>query len=267
MEKRIKEILIDIAEKTYNKKPSYFRIEVIPEERKSFHGDYNPTTKTIRIFNLSRPIEHVISTTIHELAHHIDFSNNGSSGHNKRFYGIFRDLLKTAIKCGYINYSSIKNKKDSLDIVQMEKYYGELIAFYDESKNDKKDKCIIKVRKSFNIKNYLSENGFLFNGLEKTWDKTINKTDLEQVKNEILEKDNNVEIIVSDFNTISAEIFYYIIVSKNTYENKDILSENGYKYKGYNEKSNSWVKKINSNKLKEEKKFLNKLGLQYKIRH
>lgn len=267
MEKRIKEILIDIAEKTYNEKPPYFKLEIIPEERKSFHGDYCPQTKTIRIFNLSRPMEHVISTTIHELAHHIDHHKYGSSGHNKRFYGIFRNLLKTAIECGYVDYSSVKSKKDSLDIIQMEKYFGELIAYYDESKNDKKDKCIIKIKKSFNIKEYLYNNGFSFNSLEKTWDKTINKAELDEIKQQILKEDKTVEIIVSDFNDISAEIYYYIIVSKNTYENKDELSSNGYKYKGYNEKSNSWVKKIKTSDLKEEKRFLKNLGLEYKIRH
>ena len=43
--------------------------------------------------------------------------------------------------------------------------------------------------------------------------------------------------------------------------------KNGYKYKGYNINTNSWVKKINTHDLSEEKKFLSKLGLEYKIKH
>lgn len=267
MEKRIKEILIDIAQKTYNEPPKYFKIEISPKEMKSRHGDYCPQTKTIRIYNISRPIEHVISTTIHELAHHIDCCKYGNSGHNKRFYGIFRELLKTAIECGYVDYNSIRNKKDSLDIVMMEKYYGELIAFYDESKDTNKDKFIIKVRKSFNIKDYLSSLSFTYNKIEKTWDKVVFKDEIEDLKTQILEKDPSVTIDISAYKDITMEAYYYIIVSKNTYEHKDELSKNGYKYKGYNINTNSWVKKINTHDLSEEKKFLSKLGLEYKIKH
>lgn len=266
MEKRIKEILIDIAQKTYGKKPEYFKLEIIKEERKSFHGDYCCNTKTIRIFNLSRPTEHVVSTTIHELAHHIDYCENGSSGHNKRFYGILRQLLITAIQCGYISYESIKNKKDSNDIVQVEKHYGEIIAFYDESKDTNKDKCILKAKNSFNIKNYLSANGFSYNPFEKFWYICIKKDEADEIKQQILEQDSNVKIEVCNYNDLSANIYYYLIVSKNTYDYKDILSKNGYKYKGYNEKTNSWVKKINSKDLKKEQKFLSDLGLEYKIK-
>ena len=249
MEKRIKEILIDIATKTYGKPPAYFKLIIMPEERKTFHGDYDTNTKIIRIFNLSRPIEHIVSTTIHELAHHIDFMKYGSSGHNKRFYGIFRDLLKTAIECGYIKYESIKNKKDSLDIKQMEKYYGELIAYYDEKKDTNKNKSIIKVKNCFDIKDYLKSKDFSYNSIEKTWDKVITNNNIEEVKKDILYQDNNVEIIVSDYNDIKMDANYYVIISKNTYEKKEVLSSNGYKYKGYGVK------------------FLQKNGLEYKLKH
>ena len=68
MEKLIKSVLYEIAEKTYNKKPRNFDVHIIPEERKSFHGQYWPDKKLIEVFNLSRPTEFVISTTIHELS-------------------------------------------------------------------------------------------------------------------------------------------------------------------------------------------------------
>lgn len=267
MEKRIKEILIDIAQKTYGETPQYFRLEICPEEKKSKHGEYCPQTKTIRIFNISRPIEHIVSTTIHELAHHIDCCKYGSSGHNKRFYGIFRALLKTAIECGYVDYNSIKNKKDSIDIEMMERHYGELVAFYDESKDTNKDKFIIKVKNSFNIKEFLHSLSFTYNNIEKTWDKVIKKDEIESLKKQILEKDSSVIIEVNNYNDITMDAYYYIIVSKNTFQYKDELAKNGYKYKGYNVNTNSWVKKINTRDLNKEKKFLSSLGLEYKIKH
>lgn len=267
MERRIKEILIDIAKKTYNQSPSPFKLEIIPEERKSFHGDYCRQTRVIRIFNISRPVDHIISTTIHELAHHIDYDKNNSSGHNKRFYGILRDLMTSAIQCGYVDYSSIKNKKDSLDIVQMEKYYGPLVAYYDETKDTNKDKYVIQVLNSFKIKDFLKENKFKYNTIEKIWEKTININDIEETKKLVLSKDDSVEIKVLKFNEITIDTYYYVIVSKNTYNHKEELSKNGYKYKGYNEQSNSWVKKIKTTDLNKEKTFLEKLNLQYTLRH
>ena len=267
MERRIKAILIEIAEKTYNEKVQPFRLEIHPEERKTFHGDYCPQTKTIRIFNLSRPIDHIISTTIHELSHHIDYCKYGSSGHNKRFYGILRDLLKTAIELGYVDYNSVKAKKDSLDIQQMEKYYGELVAYYDESKDENKDKYVMKVFKSYNIKTFLANNDFKFNAIEKSWDRIVKRDEIESLKQKILNEDNNVEIDVKNFNDMDIVVYYYIIATKNTYDNKETLANNGYFWKGYNISSNCWVKKIKSTDLKKEELFLHKLGVEYKIKH
>lgn len=267
MKNRIKAVLVDIANKTYGDNIQPFKIEVFAEERKSCHGDYCPSTKSIRIFNVSRPIDHIISTTIHELAHHVDCCLNGSSGHNKRFYGILRDLLKTAIECGYVDYSSIKSKKDSTDIIMMEKYYGELVAFYDESKDSHKDECILKVLKSYNIKDYLKQKKYSYNSIEKIWEKTIEKNDIETEKAEILKQDPSVEFIVNDYNDMTMNVYYYIIVSKNTYEHKDALQQNGYKYKGYGVTTNSWVKKIKTTELSNEKKFLSGLNLDYKIKN
>ena len=46
MEKLIKSILYEIAEKTYNKKPQNFELKIVPEERKSFHGQCTDRNKS-----------------------------------------------------------------------------------------------------------------------------------------------------------------------------------------------------------------------------
>lgn len=261
-------ILRDIAQKTYKTtKIPPFRLELYVEERKTFHGDYNPRTTTIRVFNMSRPTQHIISTTIHELAHHVDFSINGTSGHNKRFYGILKELMETAVKCGYINYESARKKMDSRDISQMEKYYGPVSASYDENYDTFKDVRIVKVYKSFPIKDWLKEADFHYNKIDKIWEKEVNKDEAEDLKNRILEQNQSVEVKVDKFNEIQVEAFYYVIVTKNTYPHKEELSANGYKYKGYYIDSNSWVKKIKTSELAREKRFLSSLGLEYSLKN
>lgn len=260
----IKKILYEIAEKTYGKiKP--FNLEIFVEERKTFHGDYYPATATIRIFNMSRPIDHIISTTIHELAHHVDFCLNNSSGHNKRFYGIFRKLMETAIKCGYIDYNIARSKTDSDDILKMEKYYGPITVRYEESMNTHKDVRIIKVANSYHIKDILSSMGFKFNGIEKVWQKETTPEEAESLKKEI--DDGKCQITICDFNKMTNEAHYYVIVSKNTYQHKDELSKNGYKYKGYFINENAWVKKIKTEDLNKEKVFLQRIGLEYRLKN
>jgi len=266
-EYHMSKILRDIAQKTYkNEKIPPFRLEIHVEERKTFHGDYFCPTSTIRIFNMSRPSDHIISTTIHELAHHVDFSINGSIGHNKRFYEIFRNLMETAIKCGYINYEVARQKCDSSDIMMMEKYFGPVKASYDEAYDTHKDERIIRVSKSYNIKDFLSSNGFHYNGVEKLWEKDVNKNDVEDVKKMVLEKSNSVEVNVLNFNNITVDAYYYIIVEKNTYSHKEELSNNGYRYKGYFIDKNAWVKKIKTTELPKEKKFLSKIGLDFYLK-
>lgn len=260
-------ILRDIAQKTYkDKNIPPFRLILNVEERKTFHGDYAPLTKTIRVFNMSRPSDFVISTTIHELAHHVDFCFNGSTGHNKRFYEILKRLMETAVKCGYFNYETARTKYDSRDIMQLEKYFGPVTAQYDESYDTFKDIRIIKVLKSFNIKNWLKEKGFHYNKVEKLWEKEVCKDDAEAVKTAILEKDVNVEVNIVKFNDIQIDAFYYVVVSKDTYQHKEELAKNGYRYKGYFVETNSWVKKIKTTDLTKEKRFLKDLGLTCSIK-
>ena len=79
---KVKQILSDLIDQTYEgneKLDAYkrFYVELINEERKSFHGDYHIKTHRIRIFNLYRDEAAIVATTIHEVAHHIDAVNRG----------------------------------------------------------------------------------------------------------------------------------------------------------------------------------------------
>ena len=265
MANEIKNILIDIAEKTYGEKPEYFNLEMSSEERKSFHGQYWPAKRTIQIYNLSRPTAHIISTTIHELAHHIDSCKNGSSAHDKRFYGILKELLETAVKLGYIEYDMVRNKTDSLDISQMEKYYGKISAEYDESLDSNKNFSMIKVSNSFEIKEELKERGYTYSAPEKLWQKKIETENVENEKAELKRLSDKIEILVCKYTDITINAICFLVATGNTYQHKDILKENGF----FGKKSGKnffWIKKIESKDLETESQFLKELNIPFKIK-
>lgn len=266
MEKLLKSILYEIAEKTYNKKPKNFEVKIIPEERKTFHGQYWPDQKRIEIFNLSRPTEYVISTSIHELAHHIAYSEYGDISHNKLFYKTFKELLETSIKLGYVNYDSIRIKQDSLDIQQMEKYFGKITVKYDPSLDSNKDYSLFKIINSYDIKDELKKMKYFYNSTEKIWQKKIKNSDIESEKEKITKLNSNVKFQVTSFNNLDIKVFYYIIIVGDTYDCKDELKQLGYLFNGYNQKSNKWIKKIEAKEIDKESSELSKLNLKYKIK-
>ena len=265
MANEIKNILIDIATKTYNEEPEYFRFEMIPEERKTFHGQYWPAKKTIQIYNLSRPTPHIISTTIHELAHHIDYCKNGSSGHDERFYKILKDLLETAIRLGYVDYNTVRDKTDSADIRQMERYYGSIKVTYDESIDSNKDYSLVKVTNSFLIKDDLKNNGYSYCAPEKSWQKKVKTEDVENEKEFLNQLSSDIGIEICKYSDISINAVYFLVASENTYPHKDKLKENGF-FGKKSGKTFMWVKKIKAKDLESESQILKELNIPFKIK-
>ncbi len=263
----IHRMLMKIAETTYpDNEILKFFIEIIPSESKTRHGDYAPHQRKIRIFNLSRKTSYIIKTTIHELAHHCEYSIYKTTGHNKRFYKVYKQLLETAIKMGLVTYEEVRTVNDSNDINVLEQHYGPITVQFDPSMAYKKDLYMIKVFNSYSIKEKLSNRGYSYNGIEQSWYKEIEEQDLEKEKNfvySIMKNKNNV--LITDARDITIDAVYYIAVD-NAFSHKDILKKRGYIFKGYNYKSNVWVKKIKAKELKEEEYFLKYLGLKYKVK-
>lgn len=262
----LKAVLIDIAVKTYGELSAPFTLEMIAEERKTFHGQYWPKKHLIQIYNLSRPSEYIISTTIHELAHHIDYVQNGSTAHNQRFYTIMKALLETAVKAGYIKYEVIKKASDVRDITQMEKLCGTITATYDEEMDDNKNHIIIKVFQSYDIKDTLRERGYKFDGTEKAWQKKILIQDADEEKEYVESLSNNVKIDLMKLSEIKISAPYYIVVTIDTFTHKDFLKANGFFFNKSGNPANAWIKKIPAQNLDEETKMLKKKGIMYKLK-
>lgn len=232
-----------------------FWIELVPKEIRTYHGYYSPSEYRIRIVNLHRKPHHILLTTIHELSHHIDFCIHGSTGHNKQFYTIFNQLVTTAIKMGITTYNEFKDVVDTRSIKQLERYFGPNVATYDPAYDDKKDLVHITVRNSFSFKEELKGFDYKYNSVNQTWEKDCEEELLEDEKIFLygLTTPDNVEITRG--NKVSLQIAYYVIVDQ-CYPYKDTLKANGYRYKGFNQEGNVWVKKIFAKELENEKKFL-----------
>lgn len=257
--KQIHNMLKTIAEKTFpNVDISGFWVSVIPKET-SRHGDYSPLNKKIRIFNLSEKPEYIISTTIHELAHHCEFCIYKSTAHKRRFYEVFRALLITAIQMGYVTYETIRTQETANDIATLERYFGRINVKYDESKDISKDKFIIKVINSYSIKSILQKRDYTYDGVEQSWITEIDgENNLEQEKEYLYSIIDKKNVKVHNAKEIKVEAIYYIVVG-NCYDYKDILKNNGYIFNGYNYKNNQWVKKIKAADLNKEKLFLSRM--------
>lgn len=259
--------LMNIIRKTYpDKQVPSFWLEVHSKEMASKHGDYWPAHKKIRIFNLSRKTEYIITTGIHEAAHHVEYIFYGDTGHSKRFYGVYKELLETAIKMGIVNYEEARKVADARDINSLERYYGRLTASYDPAYDDKKDVSMIKVFNCYPIKDTLKSRGYRYNGIEQAWCKEMNNTQATEEKEFLKSLIDEKNIVVSEGNIITIEAVYYVVVD-NCYNCKDVLKSNGYIYKGYNQKGNSWVKKIKANTLEDEQKFLKQFpGIKVQVK-
>jgi hypothetical protein len=268
MEYKIYMTVCDIIDYLYEENREEYKkfyIKIIPKEMKSIHGRYTFNKSLIEIFNLSRPYNHIITTILHEVAHHIDYCNRGITNHKKEFYDVFYNLIIGSLELNIISKNDIITETDSADKDRLEKYFGNIQNWDVKKAEYKKDIKIIKVRNSYTIKEYLQKRGYKYSKVEQLWFREIKVGTISE-ELDLLRRIINVENIkVIDRTDLEIEAIYYIVVL-NSYNYKDILKENGYIYNGYGIDKKSWNKKIKAHELEKEKELLNKLeGVNIKI--
>ena len=178
---RVKILLNDLVEYAYPHSPKQkaykaFYVEYIDKEFKSKHGDYNTKNKHIRIFNLSRTEDQLVVTSIHELAHHINFVNDTSHSfepHGQEFYKVYKKLLFTALDMGLFNkwqfINATADAGDSRKVKRMlEEYRPHPIDY-------KKDMKLIQVFRAYEIRKNLQKHGYKYNSVLKSWEKETEK--------------------------------------------------------------------------------------------
>lgn len=178
---RVKILLNDLVEYAYPHSPKQkaykaFYVEYIDKEFKSKHGDYNTKNKHIRIFNLSRTEDQLVVTSIHELAHHINFVNDTSHSfepHGQEFYKVYKKLLFTALDMGLFNkwqfINATADAGDSRKVKRMLEEYRPYPIDY------KKDMKLIQVFRAYEIRKNLQKHGYKYNSVLKSWEKETEK--------------------------------------------------------------------------------------------
>lgn len=178
--KQAKGALIDIVKHAYKGSPKLkeycsFGYEIVPKELKTKHGDYNCGTRNIRIFNeKSRTLTHLITTSIHELAHHIDNCNRGTSDHSGLFYEEYRKLLFAALDMRMFSIKeALEIKRDAADGTKEKLMIIEYMEEHREKKEFIERASSISVYNAFPIKEDLKAIGFRWNSVTKAWTKEL----------------------------------------------------------------------------------------------
>lgn len=175
--KRILEDIIDVAypKVTGREKRRYkgFYIKPMQKKYKSKLGDYDPRTRTIRLFDIeNRSIVSTVVTSLHELAHHIDWCDRGDEcwmrgWHQKPFYDVYRILLYAGLEFGYFRkedfLSSIRDQRDYNKVCRMlNEYEGEEGEFKSGIRR-------VSVKDAYAIKEHLKVRGYMFDSVTKEW--------------------------------------------------------------------------------------------------
>lgn len=246
MIKKIKELLDLIIKTTYPSNkilPFYLKFEnkALKTKNGYWQKKHSEAFATITVVNLERGTKEILKTNIHEIAHNIEFSIYGKTGHSDRFYLIYKNLLETTIKLGLLTFQEIQ---DLYDIQQLIAAHGKINVEHGSLKELIGDKTIIKVNKSYLIKDILSERGYTYNRLEQNW---IIELDASLVDQEVAYLSTIIDaanVNVSQMQDLEIKAMAYILVD-NCYAYKDILKKDGYIFRGYgHDKGTAWVKKI-----------------------
>lgn len=243
--KKILEDIVYVAYKDSEKLSLYkkFYIEFLQKDLKSKNGQYNEKEHKITIYNLSRSDSVIIKTSIHELAHHVDTINRGTSDHSQAFYDIYKELLIAALNMKLFSKDLVlEGNTNSSDHSKVAKILNEWIPKY-VAYREKEITFIIY--NSYEIRNNLKNNDYKYNSINQTWKKTIDDCEREK-EIEFLES-LSAEYKIVKANEVSVEAVGYLVANGETYSCRDILKKNGFFFS-----DKKWRKKINlQNKEKE----------------
>lgn len=236
----IKKVLNDVLDYTYKdseklERYKKFFVEITNKNMKSKHGDYNPRTHHIRIFNLYRADAAITATTIHELAHHVDTVNRGNSAHDDKFYEVFQKLLFTGLDMKLFTIEEFltanKDASDSNKIVKMLERYepGEI-----EYKKDMQRICVCNC---YTVKDTLKQHGYHYNAIGKEWYKEVSKDDVQQETDFL--SDLQVEFRIQSANTMSFEKKMHVVAMNGSYERREELKAAGFYF---SQKKKVWMR-------------------------
>jgi len=250
--------LRELAEKTFpDEYVKAFKIEFdYKKASKTKNTDYKKKeeeTAVITVFNFDRSHNHIITTTIQELAHHCDLSFNGSDKDSKETHKIYKLLLEQAHKDSIVDLAEAKQNMDSKELEKLEKKVGAL-----EYKKVVSDAVVVKIN-NYDQREILKEDEYKFSPTEKLWVKEYENTDLAD---EAIEKYIDAGVVKETITIVSKaeniiESTYYVIFGKDCFDVKDDLKKAG----AFFDKDKGWYKKIKLTEKEEMEALAEELGI------
>ena len=106
-----------------------FKLEITNKTYKTKSGDYNLRTQKIRITQTaSHNNANEVKTALHELAHHLDYCNRGTSGPGKEFYEQYRRLIYSALDLDKITLDEMREmNRSNSDYSKVQKILNEYV--------------------------------------------------------------------------------------------------------------------------------------------
>lgn len=263
----IKKELEFIIDKTYenlNKENNYknFKIEFSKKESTK-NEKYKDNVLTV--FNLYRQEVAIANSCIIALAHHVDSCDRGETKNDKIFLQVYSKLLYKALIFQLLDYVQLINCEDyenqKLIKTALEVCWKKnvVLQMYKTS--------ILEVFNSYNLKDYLKQNGFKYNSSYSSWDKEMPIDQIDILTSKLFSMDQSVKL---DFRTPHHLVLVfdgYIVVEGNTFKAKEILKEYHFGFS-----NGKWRKKIKANRYLYEKEIISavlpkglgiKIGIEY----
>lgn len=242
LQKRLKKYMDDIIDHAFSDKDVFerngykaYKLNILTKENGSSSGMYTYAGYKIEIYNPSLGARHLAKCCLHELSHHIDYMQNGKSGHQKPFYEIYTRLIYASLDLGILsvqdfddNWSSDQNKVRAI----VAKYEPHPVSY------DTGSFKVIRVHNGYPVRDFLKRegSGFYYNKIEQIWEKELESNDEGYVQKEkavldgagiLAEKGDAPWYEICDPGMHMAAVVY-IAVQGNTYSCQDALKEEGF---------------------------------------
>jgi hypothetical protein len=128
LETQLRSALVHIGQDAFPARPMPpFDICLLAKNPRTKFGHYHLKKREIVVYHLYRPIKAIIITSLHEVAHHLEYLAYGKTGHRKRFYSHYKSVVEATVRLDYLPEDGLASIDD--DIKLLEKNVGKLSVF------------------------------------------------------------------------------------------------------------------------------------------
>lgn len=243
---QIHEILNTIAKQAFgtDKIPPFY-VCLKKVENEEYNGIYSPETSTISIYNLSRPSQYILATSLHEMAHHCEYTGYGTTDHKVRFYRILKRLMVSAIELGYLSLQEVELLSDVEDMKQIRRNCSRIKAVYNPNIDlDRHYRYIEVTGDTYRYKEKLKELDYIWDSYSENWYYKIHVNDLEEEIHNLHFHFPQLKVKVRMVTDFSVTTFYYVkVTGSGTYYIKDSLKAEKFIY---NASEKAWTLKFDA---------------------